>query len=82
MKKKLLIPILCLVILLVSVLTLSSCLPLLGWIINNNTATTSSVESNDIQNPDGSYREPINYTDTFLIVDALFKNFSIFDVDY
>lgn len=41
----------------------------------------STTTNNDIDNP--NVPEPsIDYNDTFYLIDALFKNFSIFDVDY
>ncbi len=42
-----------------------------------NTTTTN----NDIDSP-GNNAPAIDYNDTFYLIDALFKNFSIFDVDY
>lgn len=81
MKKKILIPILCVILLLTFAVSVSSCAPLLYWLANGST-TTTTTGNNDIQNPDGDYNEPLDYTNTFFLVDALFKNFSIFDVDY
>ena len=80
MKKKILIPILCVILLLTFAVSVSSCAPLLYWFTNGSTTTTKG--NNDIQNPDGNYDESLDYTNTFFLVDALFKNFSIFDVDY
>lgn len=79
MKKKILIPILCLILLLTFAISVSSCAPFLYWLVSGSEATTEN--NNDIQNPDGD-DEPLDYTNTFYLVDALFKNFSIFDVDY
>ncbi len=44
--------------------------------------TQSTTTKDDIDNPDLSQGDPIDYSSTFLLVDALFKNFSIFDIDY
>lgn len=82
MKKKVFIPILCLVLLLVLTLSVSSCSPLLYLIINGTDTTTTQNTNNDIQSPDEADRDPIDYTNTFYLVDALFKNYSIFDIDY
>lgn len=80
MKKKILISILALILIISLAFSISSC-------INVNPVVSSSTTSNrnpnnNIQNPDGTFRDPIDYTDTFYLIDALFKNFSIFDVDY
>ena len=81
MKKKILVSILALILLLVLTLSISSCSPIWNLIKNSSTATTAN-QSNNIDNPDGTDREPIDYTNTFYLIDALFKNYSIFDVDY
>ena len=77
MNKKILISILALILLLALVVSISSCLA------NNyiaSTTTTTVKGQNNIQNPDNN--EPIDYANTFYLVDALLKNFSIFEVDY
>lgn len=79
MKKKILISLVALILVLILAFSVSSCI---RW---GNIDTTGSTNKNDnnIQNPDGTVtRDPIDYTDSFFLIDALFKNFSIFDVDY
>lgn len=80
MKKKILIPVLALVLLFVLTFSITSC------IIANTTVTTTTTsirnQSNNIQNPDDPNRNPLDYSGSFYLVDALFQNFSIFDVDY
>ena len=63
-------------ILLILVLVIGSCVSC--FVITPGITT----KNNNIDNPNGDGREPIDYTDTFYLIDALFKNFSIFDVDY
>lgn len=50
--------------------------------ISFTSSTTSSNLNNDIQNPGETPRDPIDYTDTFFLIDYLFRSASIFDVDY
>ena len=80
MKKKILISILALVLLFVLTFSITSC------IIANRTITTTTTsirnQSNNIQNPDDPNRVPLDYSGSFYLIDALFQNFSIFDVDY
>ncbi len=78
MNKKILISILALILLLALVVSISSCLA--NNYIGSTTTTTTVKGQNNIQNPDNN--EPIDYANTFYLVDALFKNFSIFEVDY
>lgn len=80
MKKKILISILALVLLFVLTFSITSC------IIANRTITTTTTsirnQSNNIQNPDDPNRVPLDYSGSFYLIDALFQNFSIFDIDY
>lgn len=80
MKKKILIPALALILILVLTLSISSCV----FFNTKETTQTTSIrnQNNNIQNPDDPTRVPLDYTDTFYLIDALFKNFSIFEVDY
>lgn len=72
MKKRLLSFAIVLLVLIIAVGSCVSCFVIYPQFTTN--------KNNDIDNPDG--REPIDYTDTFYLIDALFKNFSMFDVDY
>lgn len=47
-----------------------------------SSSTSLNNNKNDITSPDNPEKVPLDYLDTFLIIDALFNNFSIFDVDY
>lgn len=80
MKKKILIPVLALALLFALTFSITSC------IIANTTITTTTTsirnQNNNIQNPEDSNRIPYDYSGSFYLVDALFRNFSIFDVDY
>ncbi len=86
MKKKILLPIIALILILILTFSISSCI-YFGK-INPTTTTNKNNVSNpnnntDIQNPDNTVtRDPYDYTNTIFLVDALFKNFSMFDVDY
>lgn len=85
MKKKILIPLIALILVLILTFSVSSC-------INSGIRNPSSSNNNnlgnpnnnaDIQNPDDNVtREPYDYTNSIFLVDALFKNFSMFDIDY
>ena len=46
-----------------------------------NYPNQTTNNSNNIETPEGE-REPIDYTSSFLFVDAIFRSYSIFDVDY
>ena len=72
--------ILSIVAVLVVLIIVSSAFVSCAIIPNFSISTTNN--KNNINSPDGENREPIDYTDTFFLIDALFKNFSIFDVDY
>lgn len=72
MKKRLLSFAIVLLVLIIAVGSCVSCFVIYPQFTTN--------KNNDIDNPDG--REPLDYTDTFYLIDALFKNFSMFDVDY
>ena len=78
MKK--LLSILAIFLLLALTFSISSCIPFVQS--NTNTTSSSVNHNNNIQNPDSEQKDPIDYSDTFYLIDALFKNFSIFDVDY
>lgn len=50
---------------------------------STNGSTSSSTSSNSsIDSPEPPKSDPIDYMDTMFLVDYLFKNYSIFDVDY
>jgi carboxyl-terminal processing protease len=49
--------------------------------IFENPKNTSNKDQNNFLPPEGE-REPIDYTSSFLLVDAIFRSYSIFDVDY
>lgn len=80
MKKKIIISIFALILLVVLTFSISSCLHFSALV--STTTTTTRDQNNNIQQPDTPNREPIDYTDSFFLIDALFKNFSIFEVDY
>ena len=76
MKNKVIISILALILLVALIASFTSCF---RWNIVDKTTDDSG---NNITNPDETTRDPIDYTDTFLLVDYLFKHMSIFDIDY
>ena len=76
MKNKILLSILALLLLVAMIASFTSCF---RWNIVDKTTADSG---NNITNPDETTRDPIDYTDTFLLVDYLFKHMSIFDIDY
>lgn len=80
MKKKILIPILAIIIVLILTFSIISCITYSP--LATNTSSSTKNPNNNIQNPEDTIRNPIDYTDTFYLIDALFKNLSIFDVDY
>ncbi len=45
-------------------------------------STSYKNNNNDIVSPEENEKVPVDYLDTFLIIDALFNKFSIFDIDY
>ena len=77
MKINILLSIIALILVVVVSISVSSCIS--SGIMNN---TSSTTKNNNIEIPEGEEREPIDYTNSFLLIDALFKNYSIFDVDY
>ena len=79
MKKKILIPILAIIIVLVLTFSIISCITYSPSASNTSSSTKNPT---NIQKPEDTIKNPIDYTDTFYLIDALFKNFSIFDVDY
>lgn len=76
MKKNLLVSVASVVIALV--LIAATCV---SCIIIDPELTSTSTTKNNIESPDGSTAS-YDYRDTFYLVDALFRNYSIFDVDY
>ena len=78
MKKNILLSILSIILTLTIALSVTACV----WTSATTTTTTSNKGVNDIENPGQTEREPVDYSSTFWIVDALFKSFSIFDIDY
>lgn len=79
MKNKLIISLIALTMILVLTVSATAC-----FFIHPNFTQNSTSNSTigNIQNPDVEERDPIDYTTTLLYVDALFKAYSIFDVDY
>lgn len=75
MKKRNLLSIISLALVLMFILSVVGCI----YVSPVNPNTTSG--NSDITNPEDS-DIPIDYTDTFFLIDQLFKNYSIFDVDY
>ena len=80
MKKNLLLSIVVLLLVVILSVSISSCVTR-NVIQSINTTTTIRNQNNNIQSPDG-IKETYDYSNTFLLIDALFKNYSIFDVDY
>ena len=78
MKNKLIISLIALVLILVLTVSVTACF----FIYPNFTQNSTNTTIGNIQKPDTEERDPIDYTTTFLYVDALFKYYSIFDVDY
>ena len=75
MKNRLLLPLLAIFL----VITLVSC-----YFIGSTTNTTSQSSQSkpeNIEAPDTPDRVPLDYLDTFFLIDALFQNFSIYDID-
>ena len=77
MKNKIVISLVALILTLILAVSISACVIKPAF---TTQSTTSSKQ--DIENPEGADRVPLDYTSTFLLIDALFNNFSIFDVDY
>ncbi len=74
MKNRVFLSIVSLVLALILAISITAC-------IFENPKNTSDKDQNNFSPPEGE-REPIDYTSSFLLVDALFKAYSIFDVDY
>ncbi len=74
MKNKIIISIICLVLLVATAIAVVACT------FPNNNETTKP--NNNIQAPGDDEREPIDYTNSLLLIDAIFSNYSIFDIDY
>lgn len=82
MNKKLLVALVALILILVLTISVTACN---FWASMNSTSSSSSSNKNDdnnISTPDEPERDPIDYSDTFWLVDYFFNNFSIFDIDY
>ena len=80
MKKNILLSIVALLLVVILSVSISSCVTR-NVIQSINTTTIIRNQNNNIQSPDG-IKETYDYSNTFLLIDALFKNYSIFDVDY
>jgi carboxyl-terminal processing protease len=74
MKNRVFLSIVSLVLALVLAISITAC-------IFENPKNTSDKDQNNFLPPEGE-REPIDYTSSFLLVDAIFRSYSIFDVDY
>jgi C-terminal processing protease CtpA/Prc len=74
MKNRVFLSIVSLVLALVLAISITAC-------IFENPKNTSNKDQNNFLPPEGE-REPIDYTSSFLLVDAIFRSYSIFDVDY
>lgn len=82
MNKKLLVGLIALILILVLTLSVTACN---FWTSMNSTSSSSSSSKNDdnnISTPDEPERDPLDYSNTFWLVDYFFNNFSIFDIDY
>ena len=75
MTNKILIAIIALLLALVLALSISACFKF-------GPVSSSTTKNNDIASPEDSDNKPIDYSNTFYLVDALFKYYSIFDIDY
>ena len=86
MKKKILLPIIALILVFILTFSISSCIYSGTHNPTNSTNKNNVGNPNnnaDIKNPDNTVtRDPYDYTGSMLIIDALFKNYSIFDVNY
>lgn len=77
--KKIVLLIVVIITLILAVTIIPGCIPHTNATTTPNSTSTTTIGPNgEIDPPD---RDPIDYTSTMLLVDALFKNFSIFDVD-
>lgn len=47
----------------------------------SSSPTTGTTQPSDIESPEAPEKLPVDYLETFYLIDVLFKNFSIFDVD-
>ena len=73
MKNKIILQIVAILLTLILVVSVTAC------ILQNNSNTYGN---NNIQTPDDPNREPIDYTNSMLLVDAIFNLYSIYDIDY
>ena len=73
MKNKIILQIVAILLTLILVVSVTAC------ILQNNSNTNGN---NNIQTPDDPNREPIDYTNSMLLVDAIFNLYSIYDIDY
>ena len=81
MKNKILLTLIALILIIVLAFSITSCFSNIPFGPSNSSSTTKN-EQNNISSPNDTNREPIDYDSTFWLIDALFNNFSIFDVDY
>ena len=82
MDKKILVAFIALLLVLVLTLSITACNLWTSMNSTSNSSTSSTNDDNNILTPDVPEREPIDYSDTFWLVDYFFNNFSIFDIDY
>lgn len=78
MKNRIILSIIALILILVLTVSISACVFRIPISTTNN---STSNNKNDISTPDGE-REPIDYTSSFYLIDAIFNYYSIFDIDY
>ena len=76
MKTKLLLQIIAVLLALILVVSITAC------IYNANNSNGSNPNGNTIQTPSDTTKVPIDYSDTFWLVDAIFDLYSIYDIDY
>lgn len=77
MKNRIILPIIALILVLFVAVSIVACV----FRVPDYTTNNSTSGNNNISSPEGE-REPIDYTESFLLIDALFRNYSIFDIDY
>ena len=82
MDKKILVAFIALLLVLVLTLSITACNLWTSMNSTSNSSTSSTNDDNNILTPDVPERAPIDYSDTFWLVDYFFSNFSIFDIDY
>lgn len=77
MKNKILVTLVALILIAVLAISITSCVIKIPI-----SSSTTNNSSNNIQSPEGETRDPIDYTNSFFLIDAIFKTYSIFDIDY